>query len=109
MEEVVISQISTNEFDLRRLVNGGTLSSQNGLFTVRVVKTGEGKTTAGRSFNYLAVQVVTKGIGNPVQRRDVEVRKVKGETVIKEVVKKPSVIKKKLSEFVDKVEEEDLL
>ena len=87
-EPIVLSQIETTNFDLLRLLNGGTVDSKGGLFSLRTIKTWESKTKAGRPMHGLVFQIITNGIDNPVKRQDVIIKKVKGDTIIKEKIVK---------------------
>lgn len=90
----VIAEIETNNFDLLRLMSkGGVMDSKGELFTIRIVRTWEGKTKANRPMWGLSVQIVTKGKDNYVQRQDVIVKtKVVKETVVKEIPKQQELV-----------------
>ena len=92
-EPVVIQEIETTNFDLLRLLNGGTMDSKGGLFSIRVVQKWKTKTKTNRDMIGLVFQIITKGINNPINRKDVIIKKVvEKQTIIKEIEKKPKTI-----------------
>ena len=85
-EPIVLQEISTTNFDLLRLLNGGTMDSKGGLFTIRVIQQYKTKTKTNRDLIGLVFQIISKGVDNPIKRQDVIVKKVKGDTIIKEKI-----------------------
>jgi len=89
-EPIILGEIATTNFDLLRLLNGGTMDSKGSLFSIRLVKTWESKTKAGRPMHGLTVQIISNGINSTVERQDVIIKKVKEKVIVEKiVVKKP--------------------
>ena len=113
-QPIVLQEITTNNFDMLRLLNGGTMDSKEGLFTIRVIKTWESKTKTGRPMHGLTFQIISKGIDNPIKRQDVVLKKVKGDTIIKEkivnkIVKVPAKKEEQEQIKFDITNEEEIL
>lgn len=86
----VLSEIQVTNFELLRLLrDGGVMDSKGQLFSIRVVRTWDGKTKTGRPMWGLAVQVVTKGMNNYVKREAVRVQVKKEKVIVKKESNKP--------------------
>ena len=103
----VVSEIDVTNFDLLRLVaSGGQIDSKGQLFTINVIKTWSTKTKSGKPFHGYKLQIVTGGIGNPLPRQDVVVKKVVEKVVVeKEVKAKKSDTQQ---QFTDEYEVEEI-
>lgn len=105
---VVIAEIHTTNFDLLRLLNGGTADSKGSLFSIRTIKTYETKTKTGRPMHGLVIQVITQGINNPVARKDVVIKKVVEKQIVKVIKEVPAKPKEEQIKFEVSEEKEVL-
>ena len=100
----VVTQFNTTNWDLLRLLNGGTLDSKGQLFSIQTIRNYSTKSTHNNKETVmLTLQVITNGINNPVKRKDVLVKKI----IEKQTIPKPMKLGKEVMDLKTSVESEE--
>ena len=100
----VVTQFNITNWDLLRLLNGGTLDSKGQLFSIQTIRNYSTKSTYNNKETVmLTLQVITNGINNPVKRKDVLVKKI----IEKQTIPKPMKLGKEVMDLKTSVESEE--